>query len=168
MMNRRVILMGLAASVTTLATPALAKKTKKLTLHRPRTHETVEAEFNSSGIDQKTYARLNWLLRDVSVGDWKAIDTRLILLAANIVDKLPTDALFIQSGYRTPRTNAAIKGSAKNSFHLKAMAMDIRAPGIPTSSIVTAARAANAGGIGWYPSRGFVHIDTGPSRYWRR
>jgi uncharacterized protein YcbK (DUF882 family) len=28
------------------------------------------------------------------------------------------------------------------------------------------ARALGLGGVGYYPRSGFVHLDTGPVRYW--
>jgi len=74
------------------------------------------------------------------------------------------------SGYRSPTTNGALcersRGVARNSFHMQAMALDIRLPGGRVSDLYRAARALGAGGVGYYPSSNFVHIDSGPVRYW--
>ena len=44
--------------------------------------------------------------------------------------------------------------------------MDIRFPGVPVFKIRQAAYALNMGGVGFYPRSGFVHLDTGPVRFW--
>ena len=44
--------------------------------------------------------------------------------------------------------------------------MDIRLPGVPVLSVRQAARSLGMGGVGFYPRSGFVHLDTGPVRYW--
>lgn len=168
MINRRTAMLGLVSSSVLLPTPALARAKKSLNLHRPRTNETVEAELSAVRIARKHYDQLNWLLRDVSAGVATEIDTNLLWIACQIAETLDVQTLHVRSGYRTKGTNAGIRGAAKRSFHVKAMALDFFAPGVPTSKVVAAARTSGAGGIGWYPARGFVHIDTGPKRYWKR
>ena len=44
--------------------------------------------------------------------------------------------------------------------------MDVVFPGVSAFQIRQAARALNMGGVGFYPRSGFVHLDTGPVRYW--
>ena len=45
-------------------------------------------------------------------------------------------------------------------------AMDVRFVGMPVFKIRQAARSLGMGGVGYYPRSGFVHLDTGPIRYW--
>ena len=57
-------------------------------------------------------------------------------------------------------------GVAKNSYHVKGQATDIRIDGIPTEYVHKAALSLGAGGVGFYPASDFVHVDTGPVRTW--
>ena len=46
------------------------------------------------------------------------------------------------------------------------MAVDIRVPGRPLAAVRDAAKALEAGGVGFYPASNFVHVDVGRVRYW--
>jgi uncharacterized protein YcbK (DUF882 family) len=76
----------------------------------------------------------------------------------------------VLSAYRSPASNAWLasvsRGVARDSQHINGNAMDIRFPGVPVFRIRQAAYALNMGGVGFYPRSGFVHLDTGPVRYW--
>lgn len=76
----------------------------------------------------------------------------------------------VLSAYRSPTTNAWLasvsRGVASDSQHMNGNAMDIRMPGVPVFQIRQVARSLSLGGVGFYPRSGFVHIDTGPVRYW--
>ena len=74
------------------------------------------------------------------------------------------------SGYRSIDTNnelrAHSRGVAKKSYHTKGQAMDFHIEGVSLANIRKAALSMRAGGVGYYPSSNFVHIDTGPVRHW--
>lgn len=72
--------------------------------------------------------------------------------------------LYINSGYRSASHNKAVGGSP-NSQHLLGKAFDIRiTPEVSRETIKKFAKQAGFKGIGDYS--GFVHVDTGPERYW--
>lgn len=167
-MKRRTFLTAATCGLVSLAAPALSKGALKLPLYRPKTSETVTAEFFEDEIGDIAYQKLNWLLRDIASGRWSAMDPSLLVLAAKLADDLGAEHLVVLSGYRTEATNRSIRGAAKNSYHVRAQAVDLRAPGIPTLHIARSAAKAGFGGVGRYPARGFVHLDTGPRRRWRR
>ncbi|HIP59990.1 MAG TPA: DUF882 domain-containing protein, partial [Campylobacterales bacterium] len=79
-------------------------------------------------------------------------------------------AIKVYSGYRSPKTNKRLRknseGVAKNSYHLKAQAIDINLPGTDLKNLKKLATFLRRGGVGYYPRSGFMHIDTGPIRYW--
>jgi len=54
-------------------------------------------------------------------------------------------------------------GGEKFSMHLLGSAADITVPGVPIADIA-AWFTGWSGGLGVYPSRGFIHIDAGPNR----
>ena len=76
------------------------------------------------------------------------------------------------SGYRTIKTNKMLAkitaGVARNSYHIKGMAADLRLDNRSVSQIAGAAKACMSGGVGSYSRSGFVHIDCGPVRSWKR
>jgi uncharacterized protein YcbK (DUF882 family) len=45
-------------------------------------------------------------------------------------------------------------------------AIDIRLPGVKLDHLRSAAASLKLGGVGFYPSSNFVHVDTGRVRYW--
>jgi uncharacterized protein YcbK (DUF882 family) len=74
------------------------------------------------------------------------------------------------SGYRSPTTNAALRhvtsGVAENSLHIQGRAIDVRLTSAKTTQLRDAAKALQRGGIGYYASSNFVHLDTGSFRAW--
>ena len=48
------------------------------------------------------------------------------------------------------------------------MAADLRLGNRSVSQIASAAKACKSGGVGSYPRSGFVHIDCGPVRAWKK
>jgi uncharacterized protein YcbK (DUF882 family) len=57
-------------------------------------------------------------------------------------------------------------GVAKNSYHMKAMAIDIRLRDVDLDKLHRVAVEMKQGGVGIYHKSDFVHVDVGPVRYW--
>jgi uncharacterized protein YcbK (DUF882 family) len=115
--------------------------------------------------------RISWLLRDHHRDEACPIDPELIDLLARLHQRLSTSEPFqILSGYRSAATNAMLAaqtdGVAQNSLHMQGMAVDICVPGRNLVKVRRAAVAMQAGGVGFYPRSGFVHVDVGRVRYW--
>ncbi len=76
----------------------------------------------------------------------------------------------IISGYRTQRTNDMLRsrhrGVAKNSYHVKGMAADVRMEGVSVDLLQRAGKHIGAGGVGVYTRSNFIHLDSGPNRSW--
>lgn len=66
-------------------------------------------------------------------------------------------AVYINSAYRTSAYNSKV-GGAKNSYHVKGMAADIRIDGVSPTELASYAKSIGVKGIGTYTT--FVHIDT--------
>lgn len=117
------------------------------------------------------FRKINRVMRDHRTGDLHPIDPKLIDTLARIQkDCNCTQAIDLLSGYRSPKTNAMLRRNssavAKNSYHMKGQAADIQVPGNSTAKVRNTARALRVGGVGYYPSSGFVHVDTGDVRTW--
>jgi uncharacterized protein YcbK (DUF882 family) len=55
---------------------------------------------------------------------------------------------------------------ARDSQHTLGHAIDFFLPDVPTRDLHAWAKAQKLGGVGIYLESGFVHMDTGPVRYW--
>ncbi len=93
-------------------------------------------------------------MRDIRTNAVKDIDTDLIDLIFEISLQLKTQKPFhVICGYRSPGTNAQLikrnKNAAKNSYHLRGQAIDIRIPEIQTSVLRRLAAELKKGGVGY-------------------
>lgn len=113
------------------------------------------------------------LLRDFRTDEIKAIDPALLdflyVLRLRLESERPFD---VYSGYRSPETNARLRSEginvAKNSMHLRGKAIDIALGGVDNSDVFRAAWSLQRGGVGFYRSSAFVHLDVGGIRTWSR
>jgi len=119
--------------------------------------------------------RINSLLRDHSADKIIGVDPQLIDVMARLNARLgrsPDDPVEVISGYRSAETNAKARkinrSVARNSFHMQGMAVDIRVKNVGLSQLRKAALTLEAGGVGTYPRRNYLHIDVGPVRTWGR
>jgi uncharacterized protein YcbK (DUF882 family) len=176
--NRRKLLAlgGVALSASLLPTQAFAMlstpRPRILTLNNLHTGESLKAEFfDGKGYIQDELARLNHFFRDYRANKIKSIDPKLFDQLYRLQGLLGTNKpVQLVSGYRSLDTNnelrAHSRGVAKKSYHTKGQAMDFHIEGISLSNVRKAALSMRAGGVGYYPSSNFVHIDTGPLRTW--
>ncbi len=145
---------------------------RNLKLHNLHTEEKIALSYFEQGEYVTEALRdISYLLRDQRTGDVLAMDPRLIDLLFDLKGELGTEQpLQVISGYRSPKTNAALhnksKGVATKSLHMQGKAIDIRIEGIAARDIQKAAMNLARGGVGYYPRSNFVHIDTGRVRSW--
>ena len=146
---------------------------RTLTLHHQHTGERLRAVYYADGKYQaETLRAVDRLLRDWHRDRTRPTDPRLLDLVWLLRQRLESDApVEVLCGYRTPETNAMLRrtseGVARNSLHMRAMAMDLRIPGHPLRAVQAAALGLRRGGVGYYPQHAFVHVDTGPVRHWQ-
>jgi len=120
---------------------------------------------------QPELTRLNYFLRDSRDGDQVRMDPALFDILWQVRRQLRSTAPYhVLSAYRSPETNAWLasvsSGVASDSLHMRGQAMDVMLPDRSPAQIRLVARGLRRGGVGYYPSSGFVHVDTGPVRYW--
>lgn len=176
--GRRRLITGAAAACALTLLPALPapaadfwSQPRRLRLVRPRTGERLDAIYWRNGApDPVGYAQVCHLMRDVRGGKTVSMHPRLLDLLCAIQAWVAaygyTQAMEILSGYRSPETNANTEGAARNSMHMYGQAADIVLPGLPVSYMGQLAQRYAGGGVGFYASSGFVHVDTGRIRTW--
>lgn len=115
------------------------------------------------------YVQICRLLRDVQAGATVQFDLVTLDIARGVYGWLRANGidkpLIINSGFRTVHTNAH-EGGVRNSFHTKAQALDLRIDGVSSESIGRFGQYLAGGGVGFYPSKGFTHLDRGRVRTW--
>ena len=180
--RRQVLKMGLAASAL-LMTPwnvwAKVGKTiaelpeRTISLYNVNTGEFLskfvywqDGNYLKGALDEISY-----LLRDHRTDEAIEFDPLVIDQAFTISNALGNSKPFeIISAYRSEQTNKVLRSHsrrvAKHSLHIEGRAIDLRLPGVPIKKLRAAALSLHEGGVGYYPRRGFVHIDSGPVRHW--
>ncbi|SIR16574.1 Uncharacterized conserved protein YcbK, DUF882 family [Shewanella morhuae] len=175
---RRQLLLGLSgvALCSFIPSKAVASRSTKgireLSLFNRHTGERDDGSYWIDGHYQsKVLKDFNHLLRDHRQNIAAPMDKRLFDLLYSLKTTLNTDdEIHVISGYRSPKTNAMLAnnsgGVAKKSYHMRGMAMDIAIPSVKLKTLREAALSLKLGGVGYYPSSGFVHVDCGPVRHW--
>jgi uncharacterized protein YcbK (DUF882 family) len=180
--GRRAFLgLGLAAGAALLpvraaaASRSAAAPVRILRFFNIHTGERLTAEYCCGGVYQPdALEAIDFILRDFRANAIKPIDRDLLDLLHALHGRLDVNQPFhVISGYRTAATNAMLQarggstsGVASSSLHIKGQAIDIRVPGVPLDHLRAAARSLELGGVGYYPSSNFVHVDTGRVRFW--
>jgi uncharacterized protein YcbK (DUF882 family) len=176
MLKRRGVLGLAAAALGGIACPAIAKpvgpNVRSLTLNNLHTGERQMLDYWVDGrYLPDVLQAANHLLRDYRNNEVHIIEPKLLDLVSLLQRGLGSRAeVQVISGYRSPATNAAMHarsaGVAAHSLHMKGMAMDIRLADVALDRLHKAALALQAGGVGYYPSEDFVHVDIGRVRRW--
>jgi uncharacterized protein YcbK (DUF882 family) len=175
-MNRRRFLYRAGALCGALSTApvlaAIADQPRSIRFVHTHTGETLTAAFYAGGVYSDACLRsVNFLLRDFRTGESHRIDLSLLDILYDLQTLANHDAPFeVISGYRSPQTNAMLhrsfSGVAEHSQHVLGKAIDIRLSGYSTRTLSAYARSLSRGGVGFYASSDFVHIDTGRVRFW--
>jgi uncharacterized protein YcbK (DUF882 family) len=175
--RRRLVAFSVAASAAALAVPvgrAFARQPAERWLELANTHtgEVLRVAYRSEdGLVAPALGRLQHLLRDHRVNEEHAIDPGLYDQLADLAVAAGREPRYeVISGYRSPRTNAALAerstGVATRSLHLEGRAIDVRLQGCGCERLRDLALAAGRGGVGFYGRSDFVHLDTGRVRAW--
>ena len=145
----------------------------RLSLHNINNNERLTVTYrNEHGVyDSEALQALNWALRCHTTNETTTMDLRVIEYLHRLDQALGGgNEIQIISGYRSPLYNSKLRalsqGVAKHSLHMKGKAIDLAIAGIGLDTIRRTAKSFAAGGVGYYPKGGFVHIDSGPFRTW--
>ncbi len=151
-----------------------ARRRRSLKLVETHTGEKLSVVYRvGNKYSRNGLRKINSIMRDWRNDQSRPIDPQVIDYLYSVRRWLGTNKpIKIVSGYRSPATNAMLArksgGVARNSYHVKGMAIDIKIDGYSVNSIARAAKAMKLGGVGKYNRSGFVHIDSAEYRTWGR
>jgi uncharacterized protein YcbK (DUF882 family) len=181
LLSRRSVLMGgLTLSMSALISvgsfkPALAfggNGAYSVAFTNQRSNETFSGVYRvGNKYLPQAFERINYVMRDVREDEVFPMDPRVIDIVALVHKHLDANEPYeLLSGYRSPHTNSTLRshseGVAKRSLHMSGQAVDVRLGEVSARNIRQAAVKLGAGGVGFYPRSGFVHMDSGLFRTW--
>ena len=138
--------------------PSVAAARRAILAARAQTRETMKELANEH-------------LRCHFTNEPAEMDARLFRVLVEAARHFGVERVEIISGFRAEKYNLMLRKKgrqvARNSQHTRGNAVDFRLRGVPTRRLRNFARALRLGGVGYYPSSGFVHVDVGPIRTWR-
>ncbi|HET7506510.1 MAG TPA: DUF882 domain-containing protein [Kofleriaceae bacterium] len=109
-------------------------------------------------------------LRDHFTNQPTQMEPRLVEIVLAAATSFRSDVVDVVSGFRHPKYNLILRKKghqvARDSQHTHGNAIDFYLPNVAAHALEAWARAQKIGGVGLYPESGFVHMDTGPVRYW--
>jgi len=109
-------------------------------------------------------------LRDHFTNEVTQMDKKLIELVVAAAKEFKSDMVTVVSGFRHPKYNLMLRKKghqvARDSQHTHGNAVDFAIAKVPVKKLHEWAKAQKIGGVGIYLSSGFIHMDTGPIRFW--
>jgi uncharacterized protein YcbK (DUF882 family) len=151
--------------------------TRTIYLFHSHTKESIAATYRVGGqYDSAALEKLNWFLRDWRTDDATKMDPRLFDAVwetyRNAGGNSPEDPVVVVSAYRSPKTNAMLRrrsrAVAEHSQHMLGKAMDTTMPNMSMEKVREVGMKLQRGGVGYYGSANFVHLDVGSVRAWPR
>lgn len=143
---------------------------RRLTLRHAHTGETFDGLYRDHiGPIPSAMVDLAIFLRDHHENVTGPVFVETLDFLADVLTNAGANSATILSAYRTKKTNEMLAtrlfGVAEKSQHLAGRALDITfdAKLKPAADV---ARKMSRGGVGWYPSSHFIHLDSGPVRSW--
>lgn len=166
--------LGLLPPLTRAAFAEAAKPPRRLKLYNANTKETFDGIYRQSDeILKPAREALDHLLRDHHENETIAIDTGVFDLLWNLQERYRAIGrgqvtINVHSGYRTKKTNDRLipEGAVQSSLHLVGQAVDLTVQGFGIYLLGPQAQRVATGGLGLYWADKFVHLDTGPRRFW--
>lgn len=169
-----VVIPLLLAMLAGVSQGKLASDDKQLSFYHTHTGKRLDVVYWRNGAYiPSALDQINRFLFDFRTGDKAEMDPELLDLIYELRATLGSDGAYqVVSAYRSPETNEMLRGRgansgvAKNSQHLLGKAIDVRLEGVRTNRLRDVALSMNRGGVGFYETSDFVHLDTGRPRSW--
>lgn len=132
-----------------------------LTFRAINTREEVSVRlYRADGsVDSAVVSQLGHLLRDLATGESSPVVPRTLQLIVRVANHFGADTIEIVSGYRTGLNRDGHRVH-REGYHSVGSAIDFRMPGQDMVRVAAFARTFSHAGVGWYPTSGFVHLDS--------
>jgi uncharacterized protein YcbK (DUF882 family) len=115
-------------------------------------------------------ATLDRFLRDHFTNQPSPMEPKLLDIVVGAAQHFRADTAIVVSAFRHPKYNLILRKKghqvARDSAHTKGNAVDFYIPKIGTQQLHAWAKHQQLGGVGLYLASGFIHMDTGPIRFW--
>ncbi len=166
------VLVGVFANSLLPLRRASAVDERRLAFYHTHTGKRLDVAYKRNGeYLPEALRNINAFLSDFRTGESTEMDPELIDLIFDLRQEFGGDGTYeVISAYRSPKTNEMLRGRsdgiAKNSQHLLGKAIDVRLTGVELTELRDTAIAMQRGGVGYYASPDFVHIDTVRVRRW--
>jgi uncharacterized protein YcbK (DUF882 family) len=148
-------------------------RARRLSFHNLHTEERLAVTYwERDAYVPAALQEIDAILRDHRTGEIRPIAPALLDLVHALIGRLGgLRTIQVVSGYRSAATNAQLHAAdpvrvAEGSLHLNGEALDLCVDGRSLRKVRDAALALAAGGVGYYPRTGFVHVDVGRPRMW--
>jgi uncharacterized protein YcbK (DUF882 family) len=146
--------------------PVGAKPVKLINLYNDHTKDWLAVdETTPPSIDQ-----VSAFLRDHFTNESMKMDGKLIAVCISAAKQFKSDFVQVVSGFRHPKYNLMLRKKghqvARDSQHTHGNAVDFTIPRVSIQKLHEWAKAQKLGGVGIYLSSNFIHMDTGPIRFW--
>lgn len=163
------VLALLAAAQTAVATPAPERTLSFYNTHNGE-HLSIVYKRGDAFLPV-ALDNIKHILRDPLTGQEDAIDPALLDFLYDLLQEVGyRGEVHVVCGFRCLETNTRLHNQSSSvvlgSQHTKGRALDFRLPGLDMKKVWETARSMKRGGTGYYKSSDFVHIDTGPVRFW--
>ena len=113
---------------------------------------------------------INIFLRCHFTNERSEMEPKLIGAVVGAAQQFKSDVATVVSGFRNPKYKLVLRKKghqvARDSQHTHGNAIDFAIPGVTTEKLHEWAKAQKLGGVGIYLTSKFVHMDTGPVRFW--
>jgi len=168
------ILASILVFVATVSQGTVITDERQLSFYHTHTGKRLDIVYSRDGAYvPSALDEINRFLFDFRTGDAAEMDPELLDLIYDVREALSSKGTYqVVSAYRSPKTNEMLRGKsqksgvAKKSQHLLGKAIDVRLEGVKTTRLRDQALAMKRGGVGFYESSDFVHMDTGRVRRW--
>jgi len=149
------------------APPAPGTKPAKLiNLYNQWTNDWLAVDLT----DLPSGGEIDLFLRDHFTNEVTKMEPKLIGAVCAAATDFKSDIVWVVSGFRHPKYNLMLRKKghqvARDSQHTHGNAVDFTIPGVTTEKLHEWAKLQKLGGVGIYLTSKFVHMDTGPIRFW--
>ncbi|HEU4615083.1 MAG TPA: DUF882 domain-containing protein [Kofleriaceae bacterium] len=159
-----------AKSTTHPAPPPVgAKPAKLINLQNRWTHDWLAVD----PLRPPSVAEMDTFLRCHFTNEATQMEPKLIPTVVAAAKQFKMDVVYVISGFRHPKYNLMLRKKghqvARDSQHTHGNAIDFTFPGMTLDQLHRLhawVKSRRLGGVGIYPSSKFVHMDTGPVRFW--